>query len=333
MSNKTARKPLEIFGKHAKLLTSMEKPTIEVTERNGIHYSSVNDLMDEISFYNVTSKVKIEGDEAVITKSSTDNNLITVTKENDLRKVILTNKNAKLVSVIDKAARRISFKVLGRNNGDDVTCVELYLYDKNTGDKAVAEYDSKGNLSNITFTHSFVDDEGRVKIRREVDTHDTKNMAGAISKERFFIYKDGESRPYRSTSIVYGFAGKLNKAYNTDITYIDNADVDDKDYNPIIGHPARAVIFDSIVTSANTLVQREVKKLYYEKSTSRLMRSVDLQMTTDGKMIGGHIYDYDEFGIIQYNLSFYESYELVRDYDKIYPKNNFKDKFPKQIQI
>ena len=63
------------------------------------------------------------------------------------------------------------------------------------------------------------------------------------------------------------------------------------------------------------------------------MRSVDLQMTTDGKMIGGHIYDYDEFGIIQYNLSFYESYELVRDYDKIYPKNNFKDKFPKQIQI
>ena len=27
----------------------MEKPTIEVTERNGIHYSSVDDLMDEIN--------------------------------------------------------------------------------------------------------------------------------------------------------------------------------------------------------------------------------------------------------------------------------------------
>lgn len=333
MSNETARKPLEIFGKHAKLLTSMEKPTIEVTERNGIHYSSVDDLMDEISFYSVTSKVKIEDDEAVITKSSTDNKLITVTKENDLRKVILTNKNAKLVSVIDKAARRISFKVLSRNNGDAVTCVELYLYDKNTGDKAVAEYDSKGNLSNITFTHSLVDSEDRVKIRREVESCDPKHMAGEISKERFYIYKDGESRPYRSTSIVFYNHGKVNKVYNTDIIYIDNADVDDKDYNPIIGHPARAVIFDSIVTGANTVVQREIKKLYYEKSTGRLMRSVSLQMTTDGKMLGGLIYDYDEFGIIQYCLSFFESYEIVRGYDKFYPKNNFKDKFPKQIQI
>lgn len=333
MSNKTARKPLDIFGKHAKLLTSMVSPTIEVAERDGIHYSSVDDLMEEISFYQVVSNVKIEGDGALITKSSSANKLITVTKENDLRKVVLTNKNSKLVSVIDKAARRISFKVLSRHTNDMVTAVELYLYDKNTGDKAVAEYGSDGNLSNITFTHSFVDDEGRVKIRREVNTHDTKNMAGEISKERFFIYKDGESRPYRSTSIVYGFAGKLNKVYNTDITHIDNADVDDKDYNPIIGHPARAIIFDSIVTSANTVVQREVKKLYYEKSTGRLMRSVDLQMTTDGKMIGGHIYDYDEFGIIQYTLSFYESYELVRGYDKIYPVNNFKDKFPKEIQI
>lgn len=333
MSNETTRKPLEIFGKHAKLLTSMKKPTIEVTERNGIHYSSVNDLMDEISFYSVTSKVKIEGDEAVITKSSTDNKLITVTKENDLRKVILTNKNAKLVSVIDKAARRISFKVLSRNNGDDVTCVELYLYDKNTGDKAVAEYDSKGNLSNITFTDSLVDDEGKVRIRSEIETNDPKNMAGHMTKERFYIYEDGESLPYRSTTITFYSHGKVNKVYNTDITYIDNADVDDKDYNPIIGHPARAVIFDSIVSSTDTVVIREIKKLYYEKSTGRLMRSVYLQMTTDGKMIGGRIYDYDEFGIIQYNLSFYESYELVRDYDKFYPKNNFKDKFPEQIQI
>lgn len=333
MSNETARKPLEIFGKHAKLLTSMEKPTIEVTERNGIHYSSVDDLMDEISFYSVTSKVKIEDDEAVITKSSTDNKLITVTKENDLRKVILTNKNAKLVSVIDKAARRISFKVLSRNNGDDVTCVELYLYDKNTGDKAVAEYDSKGNLSNITFTDSLVDGEGKVRIRSEIETNDPKNMAGHMTKERFYIYEDGESLPYRSTTITFYSHGKVNKVYNTDITYIDNADVDDKDYNPIIGHPARAVIFDSIVSSTDTVVIREIKKLYYEKSTGRLMRSVYLQMTTDGKMIGGRIYDYDEFGIIQYNLSFYESYELVRDYDKFYPKNNFKDKFPEQIQI
>ena len=333
MSNETTRKPLEIFGKHAKLLTSMEKPTIEVTERNGIHYSSVDDLMDEISFYSVTSKVKIEGDEAVITKSSTDNKLITVTKENDLRKVVLTNKNEKLVSIIDKAARRISFKVLSRNNGDDVTCVELYLYDNNTGDKAVAEYDSKGNLSNITFTDSLVDDEGKVRIRMEVETNDPKNMAGHMTKERFLIYKDGESLPYRSTTITFYSHGKVNKVYNTDITYIDNADVDDKDYNPIIGHPARAVIFDSIVSSTDTVVIREIKKLYYEKSTGRLMRSVYLQMTTNGKMIGGRIYDYDEFGIIQYNLSFYESYELVRDYDKFYPKNNFKDKFPKQIQI
>ena len=333
MSNETTRKPLEIFGKHAKLLTSMEKPTIEVTERNGIHYSSVDDLMDEISFYSVTSKVKIEGDEAVITKSSTDNKLITVTKENDLRKVVLTNKNEKLVSIIDKAARRISFKVLSRNNGDDVTCVELYLYDNNTGDKAVAEYDSKGNLSNITFTDSLVDDEGKVRIRSEIETNDPKNMAGHMTKERFLIYKDGESLPYRSTTITFYSHGKVNKVYNTDITYIDNADVDDKDYNPIIGHPARAVIFDSIVSSTDTVVIREIKKLYYEKSTGRLMRSVYLQMTTNGKMIGGRIYDYDEFGIIQYNLSFYESYELVRDYDKFYPKNNFKDKFPKQIQI
>ena len=333
MSNEATRKPLEIFGKHAKLLTSMEKPTIEVTERNGIHYSSVDDLKDEISFYSVTSKVKIEGDEAVITKSSTDNKLITVTKENDLRKVILTNKNAKLVSVIDKAARRISFKVLSRNNGDDVTCVELYLYDKNTGDKAVAEYDSKGNLSNITFTDSLVDDEGKVRIRSEIETNDPKNMAGHMTKERFLIYEDGESLPYRSTTITFYSHSKVNKVYNTDITYIDNADVDDKDYNPIIGHPARAVIFDSIVSSTDTVVIREIKKLYYEKSTGRLMRSVYLQMTTNGKMIGGRIYDYDEFGIIQYNLSFYESYELVRDYDKFYPKNNFKDKFPKQIQI
>lgn len=332
MSNKTARKPLDIFGKHAKLLTSMKKPTIEEMERDGIHYSS-DDEMEEISFRKVTSKVKIEGDEAVITKSSSSNKLITVTKENDLRKVVLTNKNAKLVSIIDKAARRLSFKVLRRNNNDDVTCVELYLYDNNTGDKAVAEYDSKGNLSNITFTDSLVDDDGKVRIRSEIETNDPKKMLGAMNKERFYIYKDGESRPYRSTSIVYYSHGKVNKVYNTEITYIDNADMDDKDYNPIIGHPARAVIFDSIVSSTNTVVIREIKKLYYEKSTGRLMRSVSLQMTTDGKMLGGLIYDYDEFGIIQYTLSFYESYELVRGYDKIYPKNNFNDKFPKQIQI
>ena len=331
MSNKTARKPLDIFGKHAKLLTSMKKPTIEEIERDGIHYSS-DDEMEEISFRKVTSNVKIEGDEALITKSSSSNKLITVTKENDLRKVVLTNKNAKLVSIIDKAARRLSFKVL-RCNNDDVTCVELYLYDNNTGDKAVAEYDSKGNLSNITFTDSLVDDEGKVRIRSEIETNDPKKMLGAMNKERFYIYKDGESRPYRSTSIVYYSHGKVNKVYNTEITYIDNADMDDKDYNPIIGHPARAVIFDSIVSSTNTVVIREIKKLYYEKSTGRLMRSVSLQMTTDGKMIGGRIYDYDEFGIIQYSLSFYESYELVRDYDKIYPKNNFKDKFPEEIQL
>lgn len=332
MSNKTARKPLDIFGKHAKLLTSMKKPTIEEMERDGIHYSS-DDEMEEISFRKVTSKVKIEGDEAVITKSSSSNKLITVTRENDLRKVVLTNKNAKLVSIIDEAARRLSFKVLRRNNDDDVTRVELYLYDNNTGDKAVAEYDSKGNLSNITFTDSLVDDDGKVRIRSEIETNDPKKMLGAMNKERFYIYKDGESRPYRSTSIVYYSHGKVNKVYNTEITYIDNADMDDKDYNPIIGHPARAVIFDSIVSSTNTVVIREIKKLYYEKSTGRLMRSVSLQMTTDGKMLGGLIYDYDEFGIIQYTLSFYESYELVRGYDKIYPVNNFKDKFPKQIQI
>ena len=331
MSNETARKPLDIFGKHAKLLTSMKKPTIEEIERDGIHYSS-DDEMEEISFRKVTSNVKIEGDEALITKSSSSNKLITVTKENDLRKVVLTNKNAKLVSIIDKAARRLSFKVL-RCNNDDVTCVELYLYDNNTGDKAVAEYDSKGNLSNITFTDSLVDDEGKVRIRSEIETNDPKKMLGVMNKERFYIYKDGESRPYRSTSIVYYSHGKVNKVYNTEITYIDNADMDDKDYNPIIGHPARAVIFDSIVSSTNTVVIREIKKLYYEKSTGRLMRSVSLQMTTDGKMIGGRIYDYDEFGIIQYSLSFYESYELVRDYDKIYPKNNFKDKFPEEIQL
>ena len=332
MSNETARKPLDIFGKHAKLLTSMKKPTIEEIERDGIHYSS-DDEMEEISFRKVTSNVKIEGDEALITKSSSSNKLITVTKENDLRKVVLTNKNAKLVSIIDKAARRLSFKVLSRNNGDNVTCVELYLYDNNTGDKAVAEYDSKGNLSNITFTDSLVDDDGKVRIRSEIETNDPKKMLGAMNKERFYIYKDGESRPYRSTSIVYYSHGKVNKVYNTEISYIDNADMDDKDYNPIIGHPARAVIFDSIVSSTNTVVIREIKKLYYEKSTGRLMRSVSLQMTTDGKMIGGRIYDYDEFGIIQYSLSFYESYELVRDYDKIYPKNNFKDKFPEEIQL
>ena len=332
MSNETARKPLDIFGKHAKLLTSMKKPTIEEIERDGIHYSS-DDEMEEISFRKVTSNVKIEGDEALITKSSSSNKLITVTKENDLRKVVLTNKNAKLVSIIDEAARRLSFKVLRRNNDDDVTCVELYLYDNNTGDKAVAEYDSKGNLSNITFTDSLVDDEGKVRIRSEIETNDPKKMLGAMNKERFYIYKDGESRPYRSTSIVYYSHGKVNKVYNTEISYIDNADMDDKDYNPIIGHPARAVIFDSIVSSTNTVVIREIKKLYYEKSTGRLMRSVSLQMTTDGKMIGGRIYDYDEFGIIQYSLSFYESYELVRDYDKIYPKNNFKDKFPEEIQL
>ena len=332
MSNETARKPLDIFGKHAKLLTSMKKPTIEEIERDGIHYSS-DDEMEEISFRKVTSNVKIEGDEALITKSSSSNKLITVTKENDLRKVVLTNKNAKMISIIDEAARRISFKVLSRNNGDNVTCVELYLYDNNTGDKAVAEYDSKGNLSNITFTDSLVDDEGKVRIRSEIETNDPKKMLGAMNKERFYIYKDGESRPYRSTSIVYYSHGKVNKVYNTEISYIDNADMDDKDYNPIIGHPARAVIFDSIVSSTNTVVIREIKKLYYEKSTGRLMRSVSLQMTTDGKMIGGRIYDYDEFGIIQYSLSFYESYELVRDYDKIYPKNNFKDKFPEEIQL
>lgn len=331
MSNKTTRKPLDIFGKHAKLLTSMVSPTIEEMERDGIHYSS-DDTMEEISFRKVINKVKIEGDDAVIAKVDSSNNLITVTKENDLRKVVLTNSHAKMVSVIDSAARRISFKVLSRNKGDMVTAAELYLYDKNTGDKAVADYDHNGKLKGIFFTHSFIDDDGRVRIRKEAKSDSSKCTDELIDKERFLIYKDKESRPYRSTTIEYSYRG-FDKVYNTDITYIDNADMDDKDYNPIIGHPAKAIIFDSIVTSANTVVQREIKKLYYEKSTGRLMRSVTLNMTTDGKMLGGCIYDYDEFGIIQYTLSFYESYELVRDYDKIYPKNNFKDKFPKEIQI